>query len=58
LAAINNELEMAWQVQFAILPGETPKIHGLDIASRYILMSSVAGEFCGFIAVEKRILGF
>jgi serine phosphatase RsbU (regulator of sigma subunit) len=57
LTAINNELEMARQVQFAILPGETPKIHGLDIAARYLPMSSVAGDFYDFIAVDEKHLG-
>jgi phosphoserine phosphatase RsbU/P len=57
LIAINNELEMARQIQLAILPKETPKIPGLDIAARYIPMSSVAGDFYDFIAVDKRHLG-
>jgi phosphoserine phosphatase RsbU/P len=58
LIAINNELEMARQIQLAILPKETPKIPGLDIAARYIPMSSVAGDFYDFIAVDKKHLGF
>jgi phosphoserine phosphatase RsbU/P len=57
LIAINNELEMARQIQLAILPKETPKIPGLDTAARYIPMSSVAGDFYDFIAVDKKHLG-
>jgi sigma-B regulation protein RsbU (phosphoserine phosphatase) len=57
LMAINNELEMARQVQFAILPGDTPKIHGLDIAARYIPMSSVAGDFYDFLVVDEMHVG-
>jgi serine phosphatase RsbU (regulator of sigma subunit) len=57
LIAINNELEMARQIQLAILPRETPKIRGLDIAARYIPMSSVAGDFYDFIAVDETHLG-
>jgi phosphoserine phosphatase RsbU/P len=57
LIAINNELEMARQIQLAILPRETPKLQGLDIAARYIPMSSVAGDFYDFIVVDEKRLG-
>jgi len=57
LIAINNELEMARQIQLAILPRETPKFQGLDIAARYIPMSSVAGDFYDFIVVDEKHLG-
>jgi serine phosphatase RsbU (regulator of sigma subunit) len=42
LAAIRDELETAHQIQLSILPRELPQIAGLDIAARYIPMSSVA----------------
>jgi serine phosphatase RsbU (regulator of sigma subunit) len=48
---------MARQVQLAILPGETPQIQGLDIAARYVPMSSVAGDFYDFIAVDETHVG-
>jgi serine phosphatase RsbU (regulator of sigma subunit) len=57
LLAINNELEMARQIQLSILPRETPKIEGLDIAARYIPMSSVAGDFYDFILVDEKHAG-
>ncbi len=57
LVAINNELEMARQIQLAILPKETPKIQGLDIVARYIPMSSVAGDFYDFIVLDEKHLG-
>jgi sigma-B regulation protein RsbU (phosphoserine phosphatase) len=57
LLAINNELEMARQIQLAILPRETPKISGLDIAARYLPMSSVAGDFYDFIIVDEQHVG-
>jgi phosphoserine phosphatase RsbU/P len=57
LLAINNELEMARQIQLAILPRETPKIRGLDIAARYLPMSSVAGDFYDFIMVDEQHVG-
>jgi phosphoserine phosphatase RsbU/P len=57
LLAINNELEMARQIQLSILPSETPKIRGLDIAARYLPMSSVAGDFYDFIVVDEQRVG-
>src|SRR5499425_1421540 len=57
LTAINSELEMARQIQLAILPRDTPKIKGLDIAARYIPMSSVAGDFYDFIVVDEQHVG-
>jgi serine phosphatase RsbU (regulator of sigma subunit) len=57
LLSINNELEMARQIQLSILPRETPKIKGLDIAARFIPMSSVAGDFYDFIIVDEKHVG-
>src|SRR5271168_5343832 len=57
LLAINTELEMAREIQLAILPSETPKIRGLDIAARYLPMSSVAGDFYDFIIVDEQHVG-
>jgi phosphoserine phosphatase RsbU/P len=57
LVAINNELEMARQIQLSILPRQTPRLHGLDIEARYIPMSSVAGDFYNFLAIDDRHLG-
>ena len=57
LLSINHELEMARQIQLSILPRETPKIKGLDIAARYVPMSSVAGDFYDFIVVDEQHLG-
>jgi phosphoserine phosphatase RsbU/P len=57
LLAIQKELETARQIQLSILPAEVPKIEGLDIAARYIPMSSVAGDFYDFIIVDEKHLG-
>jgi sigma-B regulation protein RsbU (phosphoserine phosphatase) len=57
LLDINNELEMAREIQLSILPRETPKIKGLEIAARYIPMSSVAGDFYDFIIVDEKRVG-
>ncbi len=57
LVEINNELEMARQIQLSILPRETPKIQGLDIVARYLPMTSVAGDFYDFIVVDDKHVG-
>ncbi|MBV8524766.1 MAG: response regulator, partial [Acetobacteraceae bacterium] len=41
LLAINTELEMARQIQLSILPHTLPKLEGLDIAARFLPMTSV-----------------
>jgi PAS domain S-box-containing protein len=57
LLDINQELEMARQIQLAILPSDTPRIQGLDIAARYIPMSAVAGDFYDFIVIDDKHVG-
>jgi phosphoserine phosphatase RsbU/P len=57
LLIINNELEMAREIQLSILPQEIPKLDGLEITARYIPMSSVAGDFYDFIRVDDKHIG-
>ena len=57
LLAIRNELETARQIQLSILPREIPEAAGLDIAARYIPMSSVAGDFYDFMVVDDERIG-
>ena len=57
LLSINSELEMAREIQLSILPHETPKISGLEVAARYFPMTSVAGDFYDFIVVDEKRLG-
>jgi sigma-B regulation protein RsbU (phosphoserine phosphatase) len=57
LLTIQKELETARQIQLSILPSEIPKIKGLDIAARYLPMTSVAGDFYDFIVVDEKHLG-
>jgi phosphoserine phosphatase RsbU/P len=57
LKAIQKELETARQIQQSILPDELPQIAGLDIAARYVPMTSVAGDFYDFITVDQKRLG-
>jgi phosphoserine phosphatase RsbU/P len=57
LLTIHKELETARQIQLSILPSELPKIEGLDIAARYVPMTSVAGDFYDFIVVDDKHVG-
>jgi PAS domain S-box-containing protein len=57
LLAINSELELARQVQQSILPREIPKMKGLEIAARYLPMSSVAGDFYDFLVLDEKHIG-
>ena len=57
LLTIQKELETARQIQMSILPSEIPQIAGLDIAARYVPMTSVAGDFYDFIVVDEKHIG-
>jgi phosphoserine phosphatase RsbU/P len=57
LLAINNELEIAREIQLSILPHETPELRGLEIVARYLPMSAVAGDFYDFIIVDEQHVG-
>jgi phosphoserine phosphatase RsbU/P len=57
LQEIRAELETARQIQLSILPREIPRFSGLDIAARYIPMTSVAGDFYDFVVVDEKRIG-
>ena len=57
LSAIRSELETARQIQLSILPQATPETARLDIAARYIPMSSVAGDFYDFVVIDENRIG-
>src|SRR5580700_11041907 len=57
LLSIQHEMETARQIQLSILPREIPSIPGLDIAARYIPMTSVAGDFYDFIQIDEKRIG-
>jgi serine phosphatase RsbU (regulator of sigma subunit) len=57
LLTIQKELETARKIQMSILPSSIPQLAGLDIAARYIPMTSVAGDFYDFIVVDEKHLG-
>jgi len=57
LLTLNNELEMARQIQLSILPHSIPKLPGLEIAARFLPMTSVAGDFYDFIEIDEKHIG-
>jgi len=57
LQVIRAELETARQIQLSILPQEIPWFPCLDIAARYIPMSSVAGDFYDFMVLDETRIG-
>ena len=57
LAAIHKELEIARQIQAGLLPDHEATIAGLRIATRYVPVSSVAGDFYDFLQADGTGLG-
>ncbi|PYX40667.1 MAG: hypothetical protein DMG81_05535, partial [Acidobacteria bacterium] len=58
LFLLDDELAIARQLQFSILPERTPRIAGLEIAALYKPMSAVAGDFYDFLTTDERHVGF
>lgn len=57
LLSLEDELAIARQLQFSILPEHSPHIAGLDIAAVYKPMSAVAGDFYEFLVHDERHVG-
>jgi len=58
LLSIENELEVARQLQFSILPASVPEVGNVRIAVAYRPMTIVAGDFYEFIPVDRKRVGF
>jgi phosphoserine phosphatase RsbU/P len=58
LLLLDDELAIARQLQFSILPERAPQIAGLEIAAVYKPMSAVAGDFYEFLVPDDRHIGF
>ena len=58
LLAIEDELKVARELQFSILPQALPDVRSLRIAVAFQPMSAVAGDFYEFISVDKEQVGF
>ncbi len=58
LLSIDNELALARQLQFSILPSGVPPITRLRIAASYLPMTAVAGDFYQFVPLDDHRIGF
>ena len=57
LNEIQNELEVARRIQLSILPAEFPQSVHFQIASRYLPMTSVAGDFYDYVVSDDHQVG-
>jgi phosphoserine phosphatase RsbU/P len=57
LTSIENELEIARQIQASILPSGNPELKNLRVSAAYCPMEAVAGDFYEFIAVDENRTG-
>ena len=57
LLAISKELDIARRIQSSILPQSVPALAGLEVATRYVPMSAVAGDFYDYLLVDEKRLG-
>jgi sigma-B regulation protein RsbU (phosphoserine phosphatase) len=58
LLAIEDELKVARDLQFSILPLDVPEVCSLRIAAAYRPVAAVAGDFYEFICVDGKRAGF
>ncbi len=58
LLSIDNELQVARQIQLAILPESVPTVSELRIAAAYEPMTAVAGDFYEFVTIDDQRVGF
>jgi sigma-B regulation protein RsbU (phosphoserine phosphatase) len=57
LLAVESELEIAHNIQIAILPREVPATRNLRISATYRPMTAVAGDFYEFVPVDDARVG-
>jgi sigma-B regulation protein RsbU (phosphoserine phosphatase) len=58
LLAIENELDIARDIQRSILPTSVPQLQKLRVAASYHPMTAVAGDFYEFIHLDDKRAGF
>jgi phosphoserine phosphatase RsbU/P len=58
LVTIESELSVAREIQQSILPRSVPQLAQLRVAASYLPMTSVAGDFYEFLAVDEAHAGF
>ena len=57
LITIEHELETARQIQSFVLPQEMVKRRDLEIAARYVPMTTMAGDFYDFLVIDDHRIG-
>lgn len=57
LVAVNRELDVARQIQQALLPRELPQVRHVDLAVRYLPMTAVAGDLYDFAVLGPERVG-
>lgn len=57
LLSLDKELEIARQLQFSILPATVPEVSNLRIATAYLPMTAVAGDFYDFVPTGNHSVG-
>ncbi len=57
LSNIQKELEIARSIQQSILPAELPASTSFHVATRYLPMTSVAGDFYDFLLADDKQVG-
>jgi sigma-B regulation protein RsbU (phosphoserine phosphatase) len=57
LVAVQRELDMARQIQRSLLPRDTPKASGLDVAAHFAPMTAVAGDLYDLVPLGPSRLG-
>jgi sigma-B regulation protein RsbU (phosphoserine phosphatase) len=55
--AVNQELEMARHIQLSILPGRPPAVPGIEIAARYLPMTTIAGDYYDYLPIDEKRFG-
>ncbi len=54
---IQQEMQVAQEIQHTLLPRETPKIQGYDLASMYRSAKEVGGDYFDYVWVDENVLG-
>jgi len=55
--ALDSEIAAAAEIQGHLFPSANPQLDGFDIASRYIPLGSVGGDFYDFVPVQDEHVG-
>lgn len=58
LLHMQEELRLAYEIQYNLLPGEPPRLAGYDIAGKSIPAKEVGGDYFDFLTVGENSLAF